>query len=256
MRQRLKRKIPRHYGYSLLLALMILSAILTGAVALSRLVILNIRQVRLVDEAISAASYAASGLEKALFLTRKAKMYPQNVEFEILFEENDGPASVKTMAKIGGEKFLKILQDDFLSFDLSLYEQAGEVEINADFSSGCQTGWAEVALIDWVDNQYNIFRQVYSNSEMPITISLNPNSKELRIKALYCDINNLSAQIASGEELRPLPHRIVIHSEGQYRNAKRVLQASVLPKPPLSGLFDFVLFSECSLIKGEEPQCP
>jgi hypothetical protein len=82
----------------------------------------------------------------------------------------------------------------------------------------------------------------------------------VRIKAFGCDINNLvftawSEDNASGTQ-KEIPSRITIKSTGTFGFSTQAIKTIMPRKSIMSGLYDYVLFSECSLVKGEEPTCP
>ena len=118
-------------------------------------------------------------------------------------------------------------------------------------------GWNPGAPIAWVPNSQT---QTYDFASNPAWISTGPPNKlyKLRLRAMNADLDNVSIQAYDGAN-NPvsLPGRIEIDVTGVFGQTRRSLQASMLHGAPLSGIFDFVVFSECSLVKGNRPiSCP
>jgi hypothetical protein len=53
-----------------------------------------------------------------------------------------------------------------------------------------------------------------------------------------------------------IPARIVLNSTGKYSTVRQAIRVTMPRRSPMSGLYDYVLFSECSLVKGDEAVCP
>lgn len=85
----------------------------------------------------------------------------------------------------------------------------------------------------------------------PYSYALEQNlSHIIKVKALGCDLKNARFWAAdSNEDIIPLPNYITLESDGWSEKASIKLQASTIWKPPLSGLGDYVLFSEQSITK-------
>jgi hypothetical protein len=49
---------------------------------------------------------------------------------------------------------------------------------------------------------------------------------------------------------------VTIDVTGTYSSTKQRLIVSIPRQEPLSGLYDFAVFSECSLVKGSPISCP
>ena len=63
----------------------------------------------------------------------------------------------------------------------------------------------------------------------------------MRIRALYCDINKLTVS--------HIPGRVKVVSVAEEDNKKQALETNLSRKAPISGLFDFVIFSEEEIVK-------
>ncbi|MDP3244922.1 MAG: hypothetical protein Q8M83_04680 [bacterium] len=250
-----KIKVSRfHRGYSLLLAVLLTSTIIVSAVALARVVVLNLRQVRDMDRSISAYSAASSGIERGLFLIKKGGedliAHPKT--------EDIGDATVTVTAQQSGDASFKIAENDFVVLDLPAGHNLTGMQISSG-NDNCQAAWLEISLAVWDESNFEqISRHLYPLSDFiePVFFDLLPNTiTQVRLKALYCDISKVTVNGISVDGIKPLPARLTIKAVGQYRDAVQALQAAVLERSPLNGLFDFVVFSECPLLKGDPAAC-
>lgn len=251
-----------HRGYSLLLVVLLTSTIIVSAVAMARVVVLNLRQVQNMDRSMSAYSAASSGIERGLFLIKKAG---EDLVTHPKTENIGDNATVTVTAQQSGDASLRIAENDFVVLDLPADHNLTGMQISSG-SDNCPAGpaaWLEVSLATW--NEGNGFEQIsrhpYPLNDFvePVLIDLSSNTiTQVRLKALYCDISKITVygvrSLDGGTE--PLPARLTIKAVGKYRDAVQALQAAVLEKSPLNGLFDFVVFSECPLLKGETGVCP
>lgn len=252
-----------HYkqsGYSLLLAVLLTSTIIVSAVALARVVVLNLRQVQNIDRSISAYSAASSGIEKDLFLIKKANLNLTGTSQT----SQVGDATVTVTVQQSGDASFGIAENDFAVLDLPASHALTSMQISSG-DDNCPGAWLEVSLAAWdaTNGFEQLSRQPYSLSSdfsgpgHSISIDLPTNTiTQVRLKALYCDIAKITVYgIRVDGQTEPLPSRLTIKAVGEYGGAVQALQAAVLEKSPLSGLFDFVVFSECPLLKGEIGQC-
>jgi len=249
--------INKHHqrGYALLLVLLLLSIFISGASALARIVVLNLRQVRFVDQAIIASSAASSGIEYGLYQFRKAKSEDMTSKTDI------GVAKVAITVDKKEDTWLKIAKDDFAIITLSPSSGVTSVIFSDWTSSDCSaTSWIEVTKTEWDTANFtkeftkdSVSRQPYSISDgLPDQTIDSAKLTQLRLKALYCDVSKIVIQ---GQPVL-LPSRVIIKSVGEYQGTKQAQQVGTLEKEPLMGLFDYVLFSECSLNQKGESECP
>lgn len=242
-------------GYSLLLAVIIISAVLTAASALARIVISEIRQTREVGSAIVAHADAESRVEQSIFLLRQTELNLADIQsrFENL-----------TLELETRPQYSSIAQNDFASFPVDQDVPANSVTpriVRWELADPQCPGWIEVAAIAWDPAQTPPFltnRHSYSYTSdraaladgSAISFPSGARPLELRVKALYCDITELGVE--------GVPGRILIESIGEEGDVRQAIETLVVRQSPAGGLFDYVIFSECSLIKGENvtPACP
>lgn len=249
-------------GYSLILALIILSIILSGSAILGRIVISNLRQGRLIDESMVAAWAAWSGLEKGIYL---AKQDPENFvpSNEKEFLDENKTAGFQIFASLKGDDFLKLSQNDFWVWHFSDNSVPEKINISWEKASDCPTSSLEVIrLFSDSSNNFVSDRQILDASTILNLKKINGETenmenkvlKELRIKSLFCDIKNLRVLDDQGQ---PLPSRLLLKSVGEYRGTKKAFEASLPLRKIAHNFFDFAIFSECSLNKKTgDINCP
>jgi hypothetical protein len=251
----------KNFGYSLLLAVILVSTIISGATAIARLIVLNLRQTRYLDQAIVASSAASSGVEKALFLLRKTE--EEITDRQKPTTETIGNATAEWEATLAEEAVFKIPQNDYAVLNLPQNSRIDTIEIPPWTKAPDCPSWIEVSGLSWDPtspqgfSEADVQRQPYALGDSPVRFDvLADKAVQIRIKALYCDIHKLEVYGLADGGPTSLPSRVVINSTGDYLGSRQALRISTLARPPLSGLFDFVIFSECSLVKGGVPACP
>ena len=252
-RQRLPTESTRDNarGYALLLSVVITSAVLSTASALAGIILTEIRQTRQTSGAISAYAQAEQSAERALFILRQTDMSVSELQ-EILPEET-------TVALYDEAQHFHILENDFVSLPIPEGDApfVPPAVIDWEIAECPNESWIEVTTVTWQDGEFKNRRQPYPllragsgdrediNPIFPEGIPV-----EMRIRALYCDIEDLAVD--------HIPGRYQIVSRGQQGDVVQALETFIIRKPPAAGLFDFVFFSECEVIKGDtrNPSCP
>ncbi len=119
-------------------------------------------------------------------------------------------------------------------------------------------GW-DVAM-GWSASSEQRFQYSYLASPVINNGFASNKSYRLRIKSLYCNANNVTVTAWGGDNAgapqKEIPARIVLSSVGEYGALEQAIRMNMPRKSPMSGLYDYVLFSECSLVKGEASTCP
>jgi hypothetical protein len=131
---------------------------------------------------------------------------------------------------------------------------------------GCT--WIETRLAAWDPNAVDfpdprgadVTREVQAYGEGPLTISLNPNSRyRLQVKQLFGGELDQGTYTPYGGRVtrlfvKPdlgttLPGHAVVKSIGRFGSAVQGMEIVVPWRVPLSGIFDYVLFSEETIHK-------
>ncbi|TAK05563.1 hypothetical protein EPO33_00215 [Patescibacteria group bacterium] len=253
-------------GNVLLLALFAMSSILLGGMAVGTLVLREIRAARSADASQVAAYAAESGNERALYEIRKLGTSPGALAAGA--ELDNGASYAREIVREPAPIFTTIAKDGV--YELVLYDPAatppsgGVAQLVIDWDAAC--GAASVIEISSVTFEPGVgwtpsitkFR--YAN-DGPVTYVLsNPgaNAARVRLKAERCDAVNVRIDaIDAGGAPAAFPDRVAIVSTGEYAGTRQASQVVAPTVTTLSGLFDFVLFSECEIVKGgAPPMCP
>lgn len=266
-----------HQGTILLLALLILTGILVTASIIATIVLQQMRMSRNIDQAIFAFYAAEAGAERGLYLLRQGAgsfsdvMVPGTLGNGARFDANNSEtkASETMISNLGIEKNQ--------SFQIDLYDPDNFVAGSGISSiviteSGGGSGWAEVSWISWdpggawnVPGAWSIGGR--GQAARATTQLLSPSSldsgavvdfgntlaRRVRIKALYENLADVTITAHSGAggggSQVDIPGRIVIKSVGEYQNSNQALKVAFPRESPLYGLYDYVIFSEESLVK-------
>lgn len=261
-------------GSVLLLALLIMMGVVTISLATGTLIVNEIKQSSQLDHATVAFYAAESAVERGLYQTRKRNSAVTAInQLTALFNNN---ASYEIVAQDSENVLTKsLVQDETLQVDL--YEPYSLNSLNPAIKSlrFAWTGagsWLEIRWIPWTSGGAlapNTDQGKYiSFADSPYVVDLiNADNYlyKVRITARWADVNGLEITAynridpASSPECLPLglgspclvnlPARVKIKGIGEYPNnqagaAKQAILVTLPQVSPLSGLYDYVLFSE------------
>jgi len=269
---------PDARGTVLLMALVVMSGVVISSVGLGSLILSSLQQTRAIDSA-SVAYYAAeSGVEEALFTARHRNAAGQLADGEgVLPASVAGPQTLTnnatwTRVVTGRESIIyagTIPQDSLV--EVALYDpdapttsqDIGRVQIDwSDPCGGCSVlhsslvGWQSGGPIIW-DPNAAVALYTWNAAGASITLADPSRLYRLRLGAKKAAMQNVQIRAYNGSgAATTLPGRIRIDSTGSFGNVKQKLTASLPRRIPLAGIFDFVVFSECSLVKGGAVSCP
>lgn len=269
---------------ALLLSFLIMSALLVSVLYIARIVQRQIITSRSTDNSNIAFYAAESGNEQAIYYIRKNKISDVsdlNIISPLIFE--DSGASIIRSVEDGIYNInIGLERDNFFQFDLydpsNLAGESSNVSyLEIFWSDDCGgDSWIELTANDW-----NLESTDWGNDELSLehvkkSLLNNPpytrednteiksiggsslrseNSYQFRVRALFCDIYNLNiSAFDPSNKLLKFKNIYNIKTIGQYPSDssignKQALSVSLRSRDPLSGLFDYVIFSEQSLIK-------
>ena len=93
--------------------------------------------------------------------------------------------------------------------------------------------------------------------EFPTSLDLDNYAYRIRLRAEYSTMRNVVIRAYDSTHNQvDLPGRVEIEAWGRYFDTHQRIVVKVPRKVPLSALFDFAVFSECSLVKGYSISCP
>ena len=79
----------------------------------------------------------------------------------------------------------------------------------------------------------------------------------LRLLARKGDLENVQIRgYDAADAPTDLPGRVKIDSRGSFGGVEQKILVALPRQTPLSGVYDFVVFSECSIVKGGSISCP
>ena len=265
----------------LLLALLVMSGVLIVGASLGTISVLTLRQARVLDDSIIAFAAAESGAEQTLYQLRRAGTetttlnanpadtsgvqfsgapmangsgwsrsitasettlfaeVPKNRVYEIVLWNPESPASpagVESMTfswddVCGGTSGLEVLAAG--------WDPAGVGGFDPDVafhgSSAALTFLRTLPRV--IDNDFSASK-----------------AYRIRLRAKVCDIFNMavsaySADNAAGAQVE-IPSRVAVAANGTFGTARQAVELRLPRLQPLSGVFDYVIFSQCSILKG------
>jgi hypothetical protein len=290
MRMRnLKLKIKNEDGNVLLLALLVMAGIMTAGLGIGAIILNEIKQARNIDFSTVAYYAAEAGVEQAIYKLRKedavlvcpvgecgANGFCSGGEREACISTTGDLSNASRWARTTADKELqiygKIEKDNSMQVDLFDPENAiaaGIESVKIEWVSNCilpAVSTIEVSFISWDPavgwSEATEKKFKYTSLASPVINNSFSSAKSyrLRIKSLYCDIGNVVVTAWGADNAAPpqieIPARIVLNSTGEYSIARQAIRVTMPRRSPMSGLYDYVLFSECSLVKGDEAVCP
>jgi len=262
------RLFNNHQGTILLLALMVMAGVMTVSIGTATLIISEVKQSLQLDQSIIAFYAAESGSERALYQARAQNFNPQ--AFSQLSVELDNNASYQLVATDTEPVLYKNLSQDE-TYQVDLYDPHSLGELTNPIKSVSlqwegASSWLEVNWSCW--NTAGSLGEpksgYFAQSADPVFIDLfdaaNCYLYRLRIMARHGDANSIQLKAYSevdpvaacqgAENCRvPLPARVQIKAVGKYPGnstaaSRQAILLTMPEKPPLSGLYDYVLYSE------------
>lgn len=289
-------KINFKNGSALLLAFLIMTAILSSVLYISRLSLRQITQSKSNDNANIAFYGAESGNEQAVYYIRKK----QEIDVEDLNMRELGymPGSgtedskiIRDVSTTSPSINIGLKKNDFFQFDMfdsANFSQSSDLsyleiswEDNCSTEESSNSSWIELTAnqwshssdgsVNWDESTHHIFKSLLNNPPYSGNSAIksvggsdfDPTKiYQFRIKALFCDIYNLTIKAFGKNKETGDPEQLlfknvyVIKTVGQYPGDsrggnKQALSVILRNRDPLSGLFDYVIFSEQSLVKDD-----
>lgn len=266
----------RERGTVLLMALIVMSSVVISSVGLGSLILSSLQQTRVIDSAIVAYYAAESGAEDALFSARRSGALPLSVSTATALTNNatwkrsvDDKESVIYAGTILEDSLTEIA---LFNPDTQTSVNIAKIEVTwTDTCSGCTVLGA--TLIGWQPggpwdplNAANVAigmnQYVGGNAQLPV-----PSPDKLYRLRLFAKVDPgfpsrgplENVQIRAydlGNAPVNLPGRVKVDSRGTFAGVEQKLLVTLPRQTPLSGAYDFVVFSECSIVKGGSISCP
>lgn len=256
-------------GTVLLMALIVMSSVVISSVGLGSLILSSLQQTRVIDSAIVAYYAAETGAEDALFFSRRSGALPANVSVATALTNGatwkravDDKESVIYAGTILEDSLVEI---PLFNPDTQTTANIAKVDVTwTDSCSGCTVlaastvGWLPGGVWDPLNPAtvgIGVTQYVGGNAQLPIAA---PNKLyRLRLAARKGAIENVQIRAYDGVNAPvSLPSRVKIDSRGSFGGVEQKLLVTLPRQTPLSGVYDFVVFSECSIVKGGSISCP
>lgn len=255
-------------GNILLLSLLVLSGIMLGGVTLSELAVRSIRSAKQADNAALAYYAAESGIEDGLYHLRKTSPAPAGHNDFIL---PNGASVVRTTVLGEPSIFTSILRDSFFEFNLftveDLSRSSGVEALRLSWDDNCggasaielsYAEWMPGASVLWPDT-FVKFRYSHALSPLVHSALLSGRAYRVRVQATGCDVQNAAISAFADDAAtipKDIPSRVTITSKATAAGTEQALLVRSPLGSPLSGIFDYAVFSECTIDKDGAPLCP
>lgn len=254
------------------LALVMTAAILLGGVTLGIILIGTLRRSAETDDSMVAYYAADAGIERQLYEVRK-----KNTLIGDLASLNGSFSNGSTWESASSSRFAvsdeklfpEILEGDFQFVDLFDPDNAGaaagigkvEWSWTDPGTPGCEV---ELGIAEWDVTSPSIipgvFQLIFRTGGGPESYNLDINKAyRLRFRPRKCDITNLNVQVFSSPSdisADPFPGDITIASDGMYERSTQSIAVTMPRLDVLSGIFSYVIFTECTLFKDPESGIP
>jgi hypothetical protein len=262
-------------GSTLLLALIILGGLVATSLTVGTIVVTRLRGVKAIDDAVLASYAAESAVEDLLYKVRKGE---QRTDLNGSDELTNGATWTRTVETTTRELYFDLAENDAQQLDL--FDPSGKLEkmnIQKLFLTVVTVSnpdaWLEVHWVPWLDtgawspvNGRILFSPMELQGQSQKTIDLDapqfggtPVAYRVRFRSLRGGIGRVRITAASDAEgLTPaaLPSRIRATVTGTMGGARYATRVEFPTSFPLAPVFDYVLFSECDIVKGGTINCP
>lgn len=258
-------------GTVLLLALVIMSSVVMSSMGLGSLIVSSLQQSRVMDGAIIAFYAAESGAEEALFDARRENVVPASLDTPVTLSNTASwtraVSTTESVLYVGGLAEGSLTEIALYDVDTNLPSNVERLEVTwSDKCGDCTVlaatvlGWQPGSVWDPLNAANVEFTTAkYPGGSASITVPAGGATKlnRLRLRAEGDALDNVTIRGYDVGGLQvPLPGRLRIDVRGKFGKVEQKLLVSLPRRAPLSGSFDYVVFSECSIVKGGTISCP
>lgn len=253
------------------MVLLIIGTVTPISLFISRIILNSLMTSRNIDSSAIAYYASESGVEKNLYAIRKEDYGVEYLKTNSFYNTGslgnnslwylDLDECVGSKSEINISKIKKdnSYQVDLYNPDDSLTSQdirSIRLEWSGDPSAKLEVSWSS-----WKNGNFipNTNKRFFSNAESPIVMNLSTiennaaNIYRLRLKSLYNDINDINLKAFSLDdgvgEQKNIPSIITLKSVGEFSNNKQAVQVEMSRRSPVSGVWDFVIFSQEDIVK-------
>lgn len=260
------RTVNRIPGNILPLALLMTLMILLAGVGIGSIVLEGSRRAKDTDDSIQAYYMADAGVERQLFEIRKRNQTLSYISTLSSNYPNGFWVSTAGIEQSMQKVFPRVTETDFSVVDLfdpdKLEAAASIDEVRVSWGGGANmevgyAHWTSGAIVVWPDTDSFVIRFGFAPA-MSVN-GLDPSKAyRLRLRAVNGVANNLTLSVYRGGVQQPFPGDITLGAEGTYGKTTQKIAVTMPKLDVLSGLYSYVVFSECELLKGVPgvPACP
>lgn len=260
-------------GNILPLAIIMTLTILMAGIGIGTVVLEGSKRAVETDQSVSAYYMADSGVERQLYEVRKLDKTTNQLASLNENYPNQGAwtfyggyvtTTEKVVAEIATTSFevVDIFNPDNVAaagVDRITVNWANGTNCTGGLEAGLEVGFAEWDISGGTITPSEAFTiQRSAPGSFAMSITLNPaKAYRVRIKSLICTAANVTAQTFNGVAPQGFPGDVTVSAEGTYGKATQKISVTMPKTNVLSGIFSYVIFSECTLLKGTGAQtCP
>ena len=275
-------------GSTLLLALIILGGLVATSFTVGTAVVTRLRNTKAVDSLVLASYAAESGVEDLLYAVRRGERCDVNGALGVIRNGACVPLGVNGVLENGAtweRSIAAASRELFVTVEEQGVEQLDLLPVSGAISSGSSVGirtllftaqsptddaWLEVSWVPWLDSGAPpaVGRVLFSPEELLSrkTVDLQavptggtPIAYRIRFRGVSGRPGTLRVRAArdgDGKEEVEFPSRIRATVVGEMDSARYATRVEFLPWLPVVPVFDYVLFSECDIVKGGTINCP
>jgi len=234
-------------GSTLLLTLLIISAIFATAIAFASFIISGAQRTKLIENSYNAYYLAESRMEKALYQVRKLKVKGSLLAIEgVSVDFNDDP------------KTSVLSQDRDMQFDINSADNVESLRLNC---LGDANAWIEVTITPYNETGVYLDTSIAAKELKPCgttasqydialpSLAYNANFS-VRIKAFNGSVSHLdvNALNQSGGTTK-LGSELVITSSGSAGMTSQKILVRMPQRTPVADFFDYIVYSEKTINK-------
>jgi len=263
MADKVKKIIKDNQGTVLLLALLMMASIVVAGIGMGHIIINQLRQAILVDNSVTAYYAADAAIESSLYKIRGLGMDLPSLPTtgtldngaEWTLDWSYSRPDINTSILENRTYQVDIFDPDDLSWNPGIealkfsWDGPGQLEI-------AYISWTPAPSIAWPQQDYEVVTPPISFIPPAIIYNAVSGTKayRIRLRAVNGDITNLNITGWSDDAATPgnqveLPSHITLEAIGKIGRARQALGASIPRFAQLSGIWDFVLFSEQPITK-------
>ncbi len=247
-------------GNTLVLSLIMLTVMLAVTVGLSSAFVTELRLSKNLDEAVFSYYGAESGIEYGMYDARKTDLSLNTSDSGIF--DNNVEWTRDTTDYIEFLSLDEILEDRSIQLDFYNHDNpataSGVASLVFDWDGAGSwalikvTSWTPAASIDWSTKSDVEYLRAVSASTYTINLT-STKAYSVKMKALYNNMSNVTVTAYDGADgtgnTVDIPNFLDITGTGEYGNSKQAINVRIPRGIPLSSLYNYVIFSEESLVK-------